>query len=126
MPYSFLEHTADVRMRVTGDSPEGLFRDALFGMVSLMSPETKKEGEKIRRKIALDAPDRTALLIDFLNEALVWMHTESEAYTEVRFHTLGERKLEAELEGERVAGFGEDIKAATYHEAEVGKDPTGT
>jgi len=126
MPYSFLEHTADIRMRVTGETSEALFRDALLGMVALMSPQRKEKGKKIKRKITIDAPDRTALLIDFLNEALVWMQTKNETYTEVKFQTLSEQNLEAELEGERAAGFRKDIKAVTYHEADVSKNFAGT
>lgn len=125
MPYSFLEHTADVRMRVTGKTIDELFRDALLGMVAIMHPDGTRGEEKIRRTVAIDAPDATALLIDFLNEALVWMHTEREAFTDVRFHMISEYALEAELIGYRADEFGEDIKAVTYHEADVQKDAEG-
>lgn len=126
MPYSFLEHTADVRMHVTGESLEELFGDALLGMVAVMKPTRPQKPESIIRKISIDAQDATALLVDFLSEALVWIHTEREAYTRVRFQKLTERTLQAELRGYRVRTFGEDIKAATYHEADVRKGTEGT
>lgn len=124
MPYFFLEHTADIRMKVSGSTLEELFHDALLGMVATMKPAQLQESKKIKRKIKINAQDTTALLIDFLNEALVWMHTEREAYTDARF-MITEGSLEAELEGYRADSFNDDIKAVTYHEANVKKDENG-
>lgn len=125
MPYSFLEHTADMRMNVTGKTLEHLFRDALLGMVALMSPSKQKEAQKVRRTIILEAQDATALLVDFLSEALMLMHTEREAYTGAQFHLISEHSLEVELVGYVIESFGEDIKAVTYHEANVKKNSEG-
>ncbi len=125
MPYSFLEHIADIRMRVTGKTLEELFCDALLGMVAIMDPSGTQGKGKIRRVVVIEAPDVTALLIDFLSEALVWTHTELEAFTSVRFRAISEQKLEAELAGYRTEEFGEGIKAVTYHEADVKKNTEG-
>lgn len=113
-------------MRVTGKSLEELFRDALLGMVSAMKPLSSRKLNLVKRSIAIDAPDATSLLVDFLGEALVWMHTKREAYVAVRFRTLTESALDAELEGYIADSFGEDIKAVTYHEAEVKRNVEGT
>lgn len=125
MPYSFLGHTADMRMSVKGKTLEELFQDALLGMVDAMNPARPQEARAVKREIAIEAPDATALLVDFLNEALSSMQAEREAYTVVRFLSLSERSLKAELEGYKVASFGEDIKAVTYHEADVKKSDEG-
>ncbi len=124
MPYSLLEHTADVRMRVTGRTVDELFRDALLGMVAIMDPSGRIT-EPIVRTVALQAADPTALLIDFLSEALIYMQTEREAYTDASFRALTGQKLEAELTGYVAGSFGEDIKAVTYHEAEVKRNESG-
>ncbi len=124
MPYFLLEHTADVRMRVTGRTMDGLFRDALLGMVAVMAPDGRIT-KPVLRTIALQAADPTALLIDFLSEALTCMHTEREAYTDVFFQTLTGQELKAELTGYIAGSFGEDIKAVTYHEAAVKKGESG-
>jgi SHS2 domain-containing protein len=125
MPFSFLGHTADVRMRVTGATLEDLFRDALLGMVALADPVAHAQREPLSREIAVESGDQTALLVDFLNESLASMHTAREAYTGVTFHSLTERSLRATLDGYRAQSFGEDIKAVTYHEADVRRGFSG-
>jgi SHS2 domain-containing protein len=72
-----------------------------------------------RRSVALAAPDRTALLIDFLNAVLLSAQTHRESYPRVDFRRLTDRELAAELEGTPVEAFGEDVKAVTYHEADL-------
>ncbi len=112
-------------MHVTGNGLEELFRDALLGMVKAAKAGRKKR--EIRpRSFALKAADPTALLVEFLNDALVWMQTDREAYTEATFTTISENELRAELHGYGTDRFGEDIKAVTYHEADVKKDAKGT
>lgn len=112
-------------MSVTGKTLEELFCDALLGMVEAMKPRKDDRARTIRRTMKLDASDTTALLIDFLSEALVWMHTKREVYAGVRFISLGDRSLEAELAGFITESFGEDIKAVTYHEADVKRNAEG-
>jgi SHS2 domain-containing protein len=112
-------------MRVTGKTLEELFRDALLGMVAAMKPVSSSKPSLVKRPVVVEAPDATSLLIDFLGEALVWTHTKREAYVAVRFRTLTESALEAELEGYVAGAFGEDIKAVTYHEAEVKRNAAG-
>lgn len=125
MSYSFLGHTADMRMSVKGKTLEELFRDALLGMMAAADPDIGKGAQGVKRTIRLGAPDITALLLDFLSEALTWAHTEREAYADVQFRSLSENSLEAELAGYRAESFGEDIKAVTYHEADVKKNSEG-
>ena len=121
MPYSFLEHTADVRMKVEDGTLPGLFEQALFGMFSFLRPVKRKK--EIKRTIELHAPDSTSLLVDFLNEALFLAQSNKEAYESVHFDKLVEHEMRAELKGYKVSAFGEDIKAATYHEAKIERIP---
>ncbi len=123
MPYRRLEHTSDVRLRVTGATRAALFRDALRGVAAAMRPRGR--GAAVTRRVRLEAADGTALLVDFLSEALALMQARRESYREARFTRLSERRLEATLRGTAVEGFGEDIKAVTYHEARVAGGAAG-
>ena len=125
MTYKILEHTADVRMIVQADSLEKLFSEAVFGMMKIIEPKADNKKEVIQRTIVLEAVDATALLIDFLNEVLLATYIHKEVYNEVIFKSLSERSLEAKLSGFRAKSLGEDIKAVTYHEAEVKKKKDG-
>jgi SHS2 domain-containing protein len=126
MPYEFLEHTADIRMRVSGRSPEELYAAAVAGMVELMAPAREDAAPRTRRSTAVTAPDSTALLIEFLNAVLLSAQVQREAYDRVTFAELSEQSLRAELEGTPVRCFGEDIKAVTHHEAQLRRTAAGT
>lgn len=125
MTYKILEHTADVRIIVQADSLEKLFSEAVYGMMKIIEPKVDNKKEVIQRTIALEAVDATALLIDFLNEVLLATYIHKEVYNEVIFKSLSERSLEAKLSGFIAKSLGEDIKAVTYHEAEVKKKKDG-
>ena len=125
MGYRILEHTADVRLLVEGQTLEELFGEALKGMMEVLKPEKKEGGAEITRKIEIEAAGRTELLVDFLNEVLWLAHTHHEAFTSVLFGEISEKRLKAELRGSPAEGFGEDIKAVTYHEAEIRRNAAG-
>ena len=127
MTYKLLEHTADIRMVVQGDSLESLFSEAVYGMMKILEPETdEQKGQFTERVITIEATDTTALLIDFLNEVLLSANLHKETYNEINFKSLSQHSLEAILHGVAVRSFGDDIKAVTYHEAEVKRNEDGT
>ncbi|HLE25676.1 MAG TPA: archease [Thermodesulfobacteriota bacterium] len=126
MTYKILEHTADIRMIVQADSLEKLFSEAVYGMMKIIEPKVNNIKAAIQRTIALEAVDSTALLIDFLNEVLLATHIHKEVYNEVIFKSLSEHSIEATLRGFIASSLGEDIKAVTYHEADVKKKNDGT
>jgi SHS2 domain-containing protein len=125
MPYEIVGHTADVKMKVRGRTFQELFGDALRGMNSILKSFIEGRGKKTRREIAVEAADRSALLVDFLNEALALSLIHREIYTEVMFRELSETFLRAGLVGVGVYEFDEDIKAVTYHEVEIKKNENG-
>jgi SHS2 domain-containing protein len=125
MSYKILEHTADVRMFVEADSLEKLFSDAVYGMIEILKPRVDDKRKKIQRTIALEAVDTTALLVDFLNEVLLSVHIHKEMYDDVIFKNFSLHALEATLHGFTASYFDEDIKAVTYHEAEVKQTKDG-
>lgn len=122
-PFEVLEHTADLRVKASGRTAEELFRNALRGMAHVMKPDAASHDT--RRPFALDAADETALLVDFLNEALYSANVHKEVYTDVEFHSMSPVHAEGELIGTAVEEFDKDIKAATYHEAQVRVTPDG-
>jgi SHS2 domain-containing protein len=124
--YKHLPHTADTRLYVEADSIEELFRGALKGMTDIIKKNacgSKVETE--RRTIEVKSVDQTSLLIDFLSEILSYSHEEGNIYCRVKFLKLSEKKLTADIFGRSADGFDEDIKAVTYHEAEIKKNGKG-
>lgn len=134
--FEILEHTADLKMKVWGNTLPELFKNTMEGMMQILSKKTKFEiksqifhpadarrGKKF--KIKVESADAAALLIDFLNEVLYQAQVNKEVYVDVEFKKFSEKELEAELFGSPTSEFDEDIKAATYHGAEIKKTPEG-
>ena len=131
--YKILPHTADVRLKIKGATLEELFEAGLQGMNSIVKKEKVKvkSGEEdfksveVVKKVKLSAADTTSLLIDFLSEILTYSQEERAVFTKVLFGDLDEKNIAAEIYGETVDEFGKDIKAVTYHEANVVKNKKG-
>jgi len=119
VPYEILKHTADVRLKVEGETLERLFSDALKGMMKILKTDIPAGRPGVKRQVSVNAPDKTALLVDFLNEILSLSQINKEIYPVIAFDELSETSLKGNLEGVGVDEFDEDIKAVTYHEAEV-------
>jgi SHS2 domain-containing protein len=115
--FEIVQHTADVRLRVRAPSIEDLFRDAMRGMFAIM--QARAGDEIVSRRIAFDSVDRTALLVDFLSEVLSRAHIDRALFDEVSFESLTATEIAAIVTGRAPARFEQDIKAVTYHEADV-------
>jgi SHS2 domain-containing protein len=117
--FELIHHTADVRLRVSAADLEELFRDAVRGMYAVMRAG-RHDGPTLTREIAVDeSADTTSLLVDFLNEVLNRAQIGQELFEEIRFTRFEATSLTAVLTGTASAEFEEDVKAVTYHEAEV-------
>lgn len=123
--YEILEHKADLRIRVFGSTKEELFQNALLGMEESMKHEAREPEEKTKRKIKIKSLDFTALLVDFLSEALYLSQLRKEVFSDIIFEKLTDEELKGELVGQRVARFNEDIKAVTHHQLDVHQEQDG-
>jgi len=137
--YEILEHKADLKIRAFGKTKEELFLNMLKGMTSGLRPKIKshliakqlptvhtQQGAKrlvrklkVKNKIKIKSLDLAALLVDFLSEVLYLTQVNREVYDSVKFNKFSDTKLEAELLGQKVDRFGEDIKAVTHHDLDV-------
>jgi len=124
--FEILPHTADLRLKISGDSPEELFRAAVIGMGSVIKRDACDAGKINKKKnVSLRSADRTALLVDFLSEVLTASQTDKIVFCDASFEKLTETELIGEIKGTTVDEFDEDIKAVTYHEADVQKNERG-
>ena len=68
-PYTLLDHTADLRIRITGDSQADLFQNAGLALADLIcDPDTLTPEETITIDIAGDDP--ADLMVNYLRELL--------------------------------------------------------
>jgi len=127
-PFEIRAHTADIRLYVSGRTKEDLFRNALRGMANIIKAESASAPQRawlIKRRISVDAPDAEALLVGFLNEALYFSDAANEVFRDASFLSFSDTHLDAEILGERVEEFDEDIKAVTHHELKISRRPDG-
>ncbi len=130
MPNNFeiLEHTADLKIRVFGKTKEDLFQNALLAMMSILAPDANRSDRyDLHHYIEIKASDFETLLIDFLNEVLYLTQTEKAVFDKIKISKLTDTDTEiiGELSGRKVERFGEDIKAATYHNLDVHQNQDG-
>lgn len=126
MTFEILPHTADLRLKVSSADLKDLFGQAALGMAMVLKKDCcTAPAYDVKRKISISAPNLTILLIDFLSEILTASYEEKAVFWKIDFLKFSENSLEAEISGTKVEGFDEDIKAVTYHEAEIKKTETG-
>lgn len=124
-PFEFLPHTADFRIRSSGKTLEELFQNALRGMAFYMKEEALDQTPMVERSFKVSASDKTALLVDFLSKALTLADANREVYSGAKFEEFSETHLKGAFRGTPVGAFDKDIKAATYHGAEIKKTAQG-
>ena len=114
--FEIAQHTADIRIHIRAASVEELFADSIRALMHAMEPEGR--GASTAVILEVDSPDVTALLVDLLNELLLRCHTERVMFEPVTI-ALRDGLVIAKLTSVGVDGFDDDVKAVTYHEADV-------
>lgn len=114
-------------MIAEGSDLGSLFQASLEGMNRMIRQDLTGRAEELPTAvlIRLEAVDSTALLIDFLSEVLSLTHTNKAIYPRAEFSEISETRLCAQVYGVRTDRFDRDVKAVTYHEANVIRDENG-
>ncbi len=122
--YQIIEHTADVRLKIKASSYEELFEAGLEGMSQILKNRLCKKYIEfpLKLELAVSSADVTSLLIDFLSDVLTLSHIHNAIFCKVVFQRLTPTSLKTFIHGRKIKAFDEDIKAVSYHEAEITKD----
>jgi SHS2 domain-containing protein len=123
--FEILPHTADVRLKIFGKTKKELFKNAVLGMAKILeSRKQKVESRKqIKTKVNIKSQDINSLLVDFLSEILYQSQINHAVYREIKLSKFSDDELEGEISGFKIEKFDEDIKAVTYHELDIKKNP---
>jgi SHS2 domain-containing protein len=127
-PYRFLSHTADLGLRIWGASLQELFEHAAGALMATITDRRRLKLREIK-EIMVEAPDREALLVAWLNHLLYLYDVEEFLGREFRILELTPEKLTARARGERFDPGRHisktAVKAATYHHLEIAHQPDG-
>jgi SHS2 domain-containing protein len=123
MPFTELEHTADILVRVNAASLDHLFSESALAMFSFMHEQ--REGRTVTRTLSLEAADTDALLHDFLSELLFLAEVDNLVFCDVEVSIAGQA-LRATAYGEPfdpdVHAGGTEIKGISYHGLHIIKE----
>jgi len=119
--YRFLDHTADVGADLAAPDLGGLFATALAAFTDTLTERERVEPREERR-IALSAPGREELLVDWLEELLFLFETQGALFHDARVDVEergGRWSLEAVARGETHDPARHPakvlVKGVTYH-----------
>jgi SHS2 domain-containing protein len=113
-------------MRVWGNTIKELFENALAGVAFYLVRDIDslvRAGKKVKQAIRVETIDIDSLLVEFLSEVLAQSDVKNVVFTAATLRELGENFLEGEIAGVRVDGFEKEIKAVSYSEVDIKKNP---
>lgn len=116
--YEEIEHTADWALRVRGQNLTDLFRNAAFGMLSLLEIETLP-GNPESRSFELKAEDTETLLVSWLEELLYPLEVEGAAVVDFQVEVLEKVQVKAMIKLNKIASIKKEIKAVTFNELDI-------
>ena len=118
--YRWVDHTAELELRIEAGSEEGVFEEALAALAELLRERTSEglSPEAARREVAAAAPDRPALLAEWLSELVYLAETEGLIPETLERLELGSSELEATVAGP-LGSPPHLVKAVTYHRLDM-------
>ena len=126
--WEHFEHDADIGLRATASSREGLFEALAEALTALITdPENVRQAESV--PIHCEAPDDALLLTDWLNALVYEMATRKMLFGDWRV-SIHDHVLDAVARGEQVERARHqpvvEVKGATYTALSVNRDSSGT
>ena len=115
--HSFEEHTGDVKVLVIAPSMEELFAQAGRSLAELMTGQAQPRDGDVGtvEKITVEAPDRDALLVEWLNELIFRSEVEKAIFVDIRVIETSDTRLVANATPLYGQTLKTAVKAATLH-----------
>lgn len=128
--FESIEHTADIKVRVYGETLPKFFRNAVVAMFQVIKPRIPGctyindrivcDSLPIHHQIEISSIDKESVLVDFLSEALCLSDIYNEAYLDATIESVSDTHIKGTLHGISIKGFEEvEIKAVTYHQLAI-------
>lgn len=112
MGHRWVDHTAEVELRLDGATEADVFASALTALAELLADESPAEAATIA--VDVDAPDRAALLAAWLEELVFRAETEDFVPDGVEEIAFDDGRLRSRVRGHRGVPR-HVVKAVTYH-----------
>lgn len=120
--FEWVEHPADLGVRLYGTSLAGLFENSVEALFAALDVTAGPPGEKLTLSVSAESPEE--LLVRFLEELLYRLEAKQVASRTGRVRIQAGPdgyRLTSELAGRKVTRVGREIKAVTYHNLKIEK-----
>ena len=122
--HEVLEHVGELELRVRAPDLPGLLREAGVALAAeLLRGQAGRPDDGVVL-LEVEAADRAALLVDWLNELVYRADAEGRVLTDFDFEHVDEHGLRCRARGVRAAAC-VPVKAATFHGLAVETDADG-
>ena len=126
--YTLLDHTADLRIRVSGADPADLFKNAGLALFDLITqPDRLKPREVI--EVAVTGDDPADLMVNYLRELLYLWTGKEKLVNMIEIQQISETSVSARVSTDRYRPehheILQEIKAVTYHQIDVSRTASG-
>lgn len=125
MKFEILDHTSDLKIKITAPKKEDIFFLAMKGMFEGARYEFEKKEKNKKVKIKIKSFDFHSLLVDFLNEVLYLTETKKLVFQKMLPKKITDNELEAILIGKKLKRMGIHIKGVTYYGLDVSQNKEG-
>ena len=120
------DHTADLGLEEEAGTPARLFACAALAVLAQVA-ECERPVEEVTRELTAEGGDAAALLVDWLNRALVAAELAAAVWTRVEIGRFDGRTLTARLWGPRRdrtrMTYLREVKAVSHHGLELELSP---
>jgi SHS2 domain-containing protein len=125
--WKFIEHTADVRMEVFGNSSEDLFHNAALGFADILKESADPEKTQLI-SLQINSDNIEDLLIDWLRELLYLHEAKKLLLLCVNSLSIKNNTLRASITAAPISETNQpeiELKGVTYHKFSIQKSETG-
>lgn len=123
--FRLVSHVADVQVEAWAETREGLLQQLLLslGEVAGFSGGSGEEG---MREFHINPEEDIVMIVDLLSDVLVWMYVEFVVPRRIQLLDWEDAKgMHVKCTGELIESFEKEIKAVTFHDAELRKNASG-
>lgn len=112
-------------LRITAPTLPRLFEEAGRALAELMAEQWTDDPGAESESVTVRAPDREALLVEWLNELVFRSETRGRVYPYLQVTGLTDSELQAQIRGAIPNPLRTAVKAATYHRLQIASQADG-
>lgn len=120
--YVQLDHTGDLRIKVTGNSLKDLFINAAYALFDIIT-DAETINSELAETIEVTGIDKEELLVNWLSELNYLYITESKVFSKFEIEHFKDIELSATVIGEKFNPYkhpiNTEIKAVTFHDLQI-------